>query len=156
MGIAKVVPLRKLPRNYYFLTNEGGLLASVPPMPDGSFDAAILAAALASRKVSDLKTVRVLRELNDEATAKGMERVAEILTAIRASFYHGISGMSSRQKTVLEGIIRGKANKELASELNITVRTVKFHVSKILEKLGCQDRYEVSRRFRESPLEGLK
>jgi DNA-binding NarL/FixJ family response regulator len=38
---------------------------------------------------------------------------------------------------------RGESNKEIARELNITERTVKAHVSAILEKAGARDRIDL-------------
>jgi predicted ArsR family transcriptional regulator len=42
--------------------------------------------------------------------------------------------------------VRNQANKEIASRLNITVRTVKFHVSSLLSKFGVENRNELARR----------
>jgi len=39
-----------------------------------------------------------------------------------------------------------RANKEIASELNITVRTVKFHISSLFTKFGVDNRAELARR----------
>jgi len=43
-------------------------------------------------------------------------------------------------------VIRNRANKEIASDLNITVRTVKFHISSLLNRFGVQNRAELARR----------
>jgi DNA-binding NarL/FixJ family response regulator len=39
-------------------------------------------------------------------------------------------------------LAQGKANKDIAASLIITERTVKFHVSSILGKLGADNRTE--------------
>jgi DNA-binding CsgD family transcriptional regulator len=54
--------------------------------------------------------------------------------------------LSPRQKEILYSVLRNKANKEIASVLNITVRTVKFHVSALLSKFGVENRIELARR----------
>lgn len=56
------------------------------------------------------------------------------------------SSLSPRQKEILHSIVRNHANKEIASHLNITVRTVKFHISALLSKFGVQNRSELARR----------
>jgi DNA-binding NarL/FixJ family response regulator len=56
------------------------------------------------------------------------------------------ASLSPRQKEVLHSVICNKANKEIASKLNITVRTVKFHISTLLSKFGVQSRSELARR----------
>ncbi len=48
--------------------------------------------------------------------------------------------LSRRERDVLTSILNGLTNKEIASELNISERTVKFHVSHLLQKLGAQRR----------------
>lgn len=48
--------------------------------------------------------------------------------------------LTRRETECLERIKKGYANKEIASELNISERTVKFHVSALLEKAGVPGR----------------
>jgi DNA-binding CsgD family transcriptional regulator len=56
------------------------------------------------------------------------------------------SCLSPRQQEILHSVIRNKANKEIASKLNITVRTVKFHISSLLNRFGVDNRTELARR----------
>jgi DNA-binding CsgD family transcriptional regulator len=56
------------------------------------------------------------------------------------------SSLSSRQKEILQAVLCNQANKEIASKLNITVRTVKFHISTLLSKFGVENRLELARR----------
>lgn len=48
--------------------------------------------------------------------------------------------LSAREREVLDLIVRGKSNKEIATELGITESTVKSHVSVILMRLNVSDR----------------
>jgi len=50
--------------------------------------------------------------------------------------------LSQRETEVLELIARGQQNKEIAAQLFISERTVKFHVSAILRKLNAGNRTE--------------
>jgi DNA-binding NarL/FixJ family response regulator len=50
--------------------------------------------------------------------------------------------LTERELEVLQLLARGRQNKEIASELVISERTVKFHVSAILAKLGVGNRTE--------------
>jgi two-component system, NarL family, response regulator len=50
------------------------------------------------------------------------------------------SELSAREKEVLNLMVNGKSNKEIAAELGITEATVKCHVSMILMRLNVNDR----------------
>lgn len=50
------------------------------------------------------------------------------------------SVLTDREQTILSMLALGKANKEIANELFITERTVKFHVSAILKRLNVRNR----------------
>ena len=52
----------------------------------------------------------------------------------------GSEELSVREVEVLERIVAGRANKEIASDLNISEATVKSHVNSLLGKLGASDR----------------
>jgi two-component system NarL family response regulator len=48
--------------------------------------------------------------------------------------------LTARELAVLERIVAGRANKEIASDLFISEATVKTHVNNLLSKLGVSDR----------------
>jgi DNA-binding NarL/FixJ family response regulator len=54
------------------------------------------------------------------------------------------SSLSERETDVLRLIALGKANKEIAADLTIGEKTVKTHVSSILNKLGVQSRTQAA------------
>jgi DNA-binding CsgD family transcriptional regulator len=56
------------------------------------------------------------------------------------------TSLSARQREVLDAVLCNRANKEIASKLNITVRTVKFHISSLLSKFGVETRADLARR----------
>jgi len=55
--------------------------------------------------------------------------------------------LSRREREVLEGLLENLSNKEIASKLHISERTVKFHVSSILAKFNVRRRADLILRF---------
>jgi NarL family two-component system response regulator YdfI len=53
-----------------------------------------------------------------------------------------VEPLTPREKEVLEKMADGLGNREIASRLNISEHTVKFHVASILGKLGASSRTE--------------
>jgi DNA-binding NarL/FixJ family response regulator len=72
-------------------------------------------------------------------------RQVQIQTNPAAPTQSGIEDLTEREQDVLELIGQGLANKEIAQRLVISERTVKFHVSAILAKLGAGNRTEATR-----------
>ncbi len=52
--------------------------------------------------------------------------------------------LTLREREVLEMMTEGLSNKEIATQLHISVHTVKFHISSILGKLGASSRTEAA------------
>ncbi len=48
--------------------------------------------------------------------------------------------LSEKERKVLKLIMQGKNTSEIASDMAITERTVKFHISNIMEKLHAKNR----------------
>ncbi len=67
---------------------------------------------------------------------------ARIPAAIAEKLAERVSGqeLTPRELGVLERIVAGRANKEIASDLSISETTVKSHVNSLLSKLGVADR----------------
>jgi two-component system, NarL family, nitrate/nitrite response regulator NarL len=53
------------------------------------------------------------------------------------------TALSRREKEVAEALLENLSNKEIANRLNISERTVKFHVSNLLEKFGVGRRADL-------------
>jgi two-component system NarL family response regulator len=61
-------------------------------------------------------------------------------------------GLTARESDVLNLIAEGKTDKEIASELNLSVYTIKSHVRSILSKLQAVNRWEAARTARQEGL----
>ncbi|HKA48537.1 MAG TPA: response regulator transcription factor [Candidatus Dormibacteraeota bacterium] len=71
--------------------------------------------------------------LHPDVAARLMRRSADSVGAATAV-------LTRREQEVLQLVVEGFANKEIARRLRITEKTVKTHVSSILQKLGVADR----------------
>lgn len=73
-----------------------------------------------------------------------LARADELLEQGRA--VAGPATLSPRQREILNAVLCNHANKEIAARFNISVRTVKFHISSLLSKFGVENRAELARR----------
>ena len=56
----------------------------------------------------------------------------------------GQSDFTPREVDVLRLIVRGRCNKEIATDLNVSEGSVRLYVSRVLEKLGVEDRTQAA------------
>jgi DNA-binding CsgD family transcriptional regulator len=88
----------------------------------------------------DFEVMVVARESLLQTVA---ERAEQLLAAGRAIGTE--VKISPREREVLDGVLQNLANKEIACKLNVSERTIKFHVSSLLAKFGVTDRIALSR-----------
>ncbi|MBO1078419.1 response regulator [Roseomonas haemaphysalidis] len=74
------------------------------------------------------------------AVAAALAKVRDVQEAGRKSdtARSRIAGMSRREREVLEGIVGGETNKEIARRLGISPRTVEIHRAHVMEQLGVR------------------
>jgi DNA-binding NarL/FixJ family response regulator len=65
-----------------------------------------------------------------------------VLRRVRGELRPGGPSLTPREREVLEVLARGLGNKQIAAELGVSERTVKFHVSSLFAKLGAGNRTE--------------
>jgi two-component system, NarL family, response regulator LiaR len=70
------------------------------------------------------------------------EAAARLMREVRAP--ESPEELTERETEVLKLLARGKANKQIASSLFVSEKTVKAHVSSILMKLGVQSRTQAA------------
>ncbi len=85
----------------------------------------------------------VMVEADHSHTEGLLERAQTLLQAGQA--VKSEVKVTRREEEVLRGILRGFANKEIAGDLNLSERTVKFHVSSLLSKFRVRGRMELVR-----------
>ena len=113
-----------------FLTGHGDIPTSVRAIKAGAED-------LLSKPVEK----KVLIEAIERALARYRERRAEHdrLDALRAL----VTALTPRETEVFGLMVRGKLNKQIAHELDITERTVKAHRQSVMEKFKAHSLIEL-------------
>ncbi|MGA8149997.1 MAG: response regulator transcription factor [Terriglobales bacterium] len=64
--------------------------------------------------------------------------------AVQREFQPGRHDLTNREQQVLEMLVAGRSNKEIANPLGIEERTVKAHVASLMRKLGTPNRVALS------------
>ena len=97
-----------------------------------------------------IATIRVVHEGKSHIPPAIAEKLAERM---------GAEELTPREFDVLEQIVYGKSNKEIATELDVSEATVKTHINSLLGKLGVTDRTQAATAAIQRgivPLESLK
>jgi FixJ family two-component response regulator len=77
-----------------------------------------------------------------ERDAQGQDRRAR-----REQLAGRLAALTERERGVLQRVIEGKANKVIAAELEISVKTVEAHRAKVMEKMGVDSVAELVQRI---------
>lgn len=113
---------RKAPLPIVFITGHGDVPMAVSTIKKGAVD--FLEKPF---NESDLRNIvaRMLEQAGQRASQ------AQALRSQQAM----LSRLTSREQQVLERIVAGRLNKQIAGDLNISIKTVEAHRANIMEKL---------------------
>lgn len=120
-----------------FFTSAGDIPSSVRAMRHGA---------------EDFLEKRAPREQLLEAVSRALARDAlecaerTHVQALRAAF----EALSAREREVLEHVVRGRLNKQIAIDLEVSERTVKHHRARIAKKLRVRSVAELTRLWLEA------
>jgi FixJ family two-component response regulator len=107
-----------------FMTAHGDIATSVSAMKAGAVD--FLVKPVERGPLLAAVRAALAREAAQAATD---HRLADL----RMRY----ASLSAREREVLEGVVTGKLNKQIASDIGIAERTVKAHRAHLMEKLGA-------------------
>ena len=108
-----------------FITGHGDIPMAVEAMRKGAYD-------FIEKPFDDEQLLQqVLCALNEESGE--LPRAA-------------LPVLSARQRAVLDRVLEGKPNRQIAGELAISLKTVEFHRARIMQKFGVKTAAELFRR----------
>jgi two-component system response regulator DctR len=114
-----------------FLTGHGDVPLAVSALKRGAFD-------FVEKPFNDNELVdRVLG-----AFARDGEQRRELAT--RAEVAGRLETLTARERQVMERILAGDFNKQIADALGIAVRTVEVHRARVFEKMGVRSAVELA------------
>lgn len=114
-----------------FLTGHGDVPLAVACLKKGAFD-------FVEKPFND-------NELVDKiAAAVAHDRAQRERLASEASVAARLAALSARERQVMERVLAGDYNKNIADELGIAVRTVEVHRARIFEKMGVRSAVELA------------
>lgn len=114
-----------------FLTGHGDVPQAVKAIKDGAFD--FIEKPFSDNELAD----RVIEAIRADA-----ERT--VIAASNATLETRLAGLTAREREVMERVLAGKFNKVIADELNIAMRTVEVHRSRVFEKMGVRSAVELA------------
>lgn len=108
-----------------FLTGRGDVATSVRAMKHGAAD-------FLTKPVGDAELMAAIHE------ALARDRALHHARVERARAAKRLATLTERERQVLEKIVAGKLNKEIAAELGTVEKTIKFHRGNLMRKLGVR------------------
>jgi two-component system, NarL family, response regulator LiaR len=120
------------------------VIALTSVLEDASVTGAVRAGAI-GYLLKDTDSEELSRAIKAAAAGRvhlAPEAAARLMREVRAP--ESPEALTDREAEVLRLLARGKANKQIASSLYVSEKTVKAHVSSILMKLGVQSRTQAA------------
>jgi DNA-binding CsgD family transcriptional regulator len=133
------------PQRFIFCDRRTGTRRfEVPAGKDGSLpidQAANLLAIQCVARQQDPKDFSVMVAVQEDLVGNLLERAMHLIRSCAESRFPVT--LSRRQHEVLNAVAQNLSNKEIAGKLNVSVRTIKFHVSALLEKFEVRGRVDL-------------
>jgi two-component system response regulator TtrR len=106
-----------------FVTAHGDVATAVTALKGGAVD-------FIEKPFSYRRVLAIIKKAFQRDAENRDRRVRHLRAASRMAM------LTERERAVLQRVIEGKQNKVIAGELDISVKTVEFHRSKLMEKMG--------------------
>lgn len=114
-----------------FLTGHGDVPMAVGALKSGAFD-------FLEKPFKDNDLVDVVVRAIDSDSRRHANQ------ATQADIAGRMAQLTPRENEVMQRVLAGKFNKVIADELNISMRTVEVHRSRVFEKMGVRSAVELA------------
>ena len=95
------------------------------------------------------KSIRAVMEgqywINHQGVSELVTGLRTLAATVERSAQARAQSLSRQQQQILEAIAAGCSNKDIAQDLSISERTVKYHLTRIFETFGVSGRMELAR-----------
>ena len=108
-----------------FLTGRGDIAASVRAMKHGAVD-------FLTKPVDDATLIGVVQDALVKGQGLWQARDERVRMEAR------LATLTARERQVLEHVVAGRLNKQIAAALGIAEKTVKFHRGNLMRKMGVR------------------
>ncbi|KTD66984.1 two component response regulator PilR [Legionella steelei] len=78
-----------------------------------------------------------------EITQRCLKKVKDNTTQTQTGLQERINGLTKREKQVMDLVVEGKLNKQIAYELNISISTVEVHRANVMRKMEVKSLAEL-------------
>jgi len=113
-----------------FITGHGDVPMAVSALKKGAVD-------FIEKPFGDQEMLRLIAQCLEQERASRSKRKLEADTARR------LEHLTQREREVLDLIIAGKLNKQIADVLGISIKTVEVHRARVMEKMGAHSLAEL-------------
>jgi two-component system response regulator DctR len=114
-----------------FLTGHAEVPIAVEALKHGAFD-------FVEKPFNDHRIVEIVRSALDR------HRHLRAMAANRSDIQSRLSSLTSRELQVMELLLQGQMNKQIAGTLDLAMRTIEVHRSSILQKFGVRSVTELA------------
>jgi len=108
-----------------FLTGRGDIAASVQAMKHGASD-------FLTKPVDDALLIATIRD------ALARDRALRPARIERERIAQRLATLTERERQVLEHIVAGRLNKQIAADLGTVEKTIKYHRANLMRKMGVR------------------
>lgn len=125
LDLQKALAARGIVVPMVFVTGFGTVSSSVQAMRDGAVDFL--------EKPAD---PAALLDAVERAVVRGQTLLAK--AEVSADVQRRVDLLTARERQVFKGVVQGFANKQIAAQLGIALKTVKVHRGRVMQKMEAQ------------------